>query len=86
MHRFYLEHVGLIVNTGIYYILQEVIQKLLHDPTIQECRYRPEVEGATDGVVEGQVTSKSALQVYLLKNIIHIHSQLIETTICKLNQ
>lgn len=58
--------VKLVLKHNKYFVesqFPEVIQKLLHDPTIQECRYRPEVEGATDGVVEGQVTSKSALQL-----------------------
>lgn len=58
--------VKLVLKHNKYFVesqFPEVIQKLLHDPTIQECRYRPEVEGATDGVVEGQMTSKSALQL-----------------------
>ncbi|KAJ8314390.1 hypothetical protein KUTeg_008951 [Tegillarca granosa] len=50
--------VKLVLKHNKYFVesqFPEVIQKLLHDPTIQECRYRPEVEGATDGVVEGQL-------------------------------
>ena len=40
---------------------QEVIQVLLKDPVIQECRYRTE----ETELLTGQVSSKSALQVKL---------------------
>lgn len=41
---------------------QDVLQKLLKDPVIQECRQKS-ADGALDGLVTGQMTSKQALQV-----------------------
>ena len=41
-----------------------MIQILLKDPVIQECRYRPDLqEDKETELVEGQLTTKSALQV-----------------------
>ncbi|KAL5006778.1 hypothetical protein ScPMuIL_015584 [Solemya velum] len=41
----------------------EVVQKLLRDPVIQECRHRPTTEEGSDALEEGKVSSKSALQL-----------------------
>ena len=48
--------------------LQDVLQKLLKDPVIQECRLREDVDMedmsvAGDGLLHSQMTSKQALQV-----------------------
>jgi len=42
--------------------MQEVLQKMLKDQLIQQCRYRNYNAGA-DGIVTEQMTSKQALQV-----------------------
>lgn len=43
---------------------QEVLQKLLKDPVIQESRKRQEGEQEnTDGFITGELSGKSALQV-----------------------
>jgi len=43
--------------------VQEVLQKLLKDYVIQQCRYRG-FTGSAAAVVTEQMTSKQALQVY----------------------
>ncbi|KAK3108424.1 hypothetical protein FSP39_007756, partial [Pinctada imbricata] len=56
--------VKLVLKHNRYYVESQhpdVIQRLLKDPVIQECRLRPELTETE--LVEGQVTSKSALQV-----------------------
>jgi len=42
--------------------IQEVLQKMLKDAVIQQCRYRS-YTGSADGIVREQMTSKQALQV-----------------------
>jgi len=46
------------------YCIQEVLQKMLKDFVIQQCRYRNYNTGTADGIVTEQMTSKQALQVY----------------------
>lgn len=50
------------------YILQEVIQKMLKDPVIQECRYRPEIsesEDNADKLIQESVAKPTSIQVKL---------------------
>ncbi|XP_033761271.1 general transcription and DNA repair factor IIH helicase subunit XPB-like isoform X2 [Pecten maximus] len=59
--------VKLVLKHNRYYVESQhpdVIQKLLKDPVIQECRLRDENQQEPSGdLVEGQVSSKSALQL-----------------------
>lgn len=44
--------------------LQEVLQKMLKDPVLQECRLRTNVDGVDgDELLQGHMTSKQGLQV-----------------------
>jgi len=45
--------------------MQEVLQKMLKDSVIQQCRYRS-YKDSTDGIVTEQMTSKQALQVLMM--------------------
>ncbi|VDI79793.1 DNA excision repair protein ERCC-3 [Mytilus galloprovincialis] len=58
--------VKLVLKHNKYYVESmhpEVIQQLLKDPVIQECRFRLSAEESEGGIVEGQVSNKSALQL-----------------------
>ncbi|XP_060086074.1 general transcription and DNA repair factor IIH helicase subunit XPB-like [Ylistrum balloti] len=61
--------VKLVLKHNRYYVESQhpdVIQKLLKDPVIQECRFRAssqQTEELVEGLVEGQISSKSALQL-----------------------
>ncbi|XP_052095482.1 general transcription and DNA repair factor IIH helicase subunit XPB-like [Mytilus californianus] len=58
--------VKLVLKHNKYYVESmhpEVIQQLLKDPVIQECRFRLSAEESEEGIVEGQMSSKSALQL-----------------------
>ena len=51
-------------NIWVFIMSQEVLQKLLKDPVIQESRKRQEGEPEnTDGFITGELSGKSALQV-----------------------
>ena len=47
--------------------LQEVVQRLLKDPVVQECRYRPDLQDTEDGtgdkLIEESVAKPAAIQV-----------------------
>ncbi|KAK2142669.1 hypothetical protein LSH36_924g00041 [Paralvinella palmiformis] len=63
--------VKLVLKHNTYYVesmFPDVLQKLLKDPVIQECRLREDVDMgdmsvAGDGLLHSQMTSKQALQV-----------------------
>ena len=43
----------------------DVIQKLLKDPVIQECRLRHSIDSATDGLITQSQTKGTGIQVRL---------------------
>ncbi|ELU17809.1 hypothetical protein CAPTEDRAFT_153297 [Capitella teleta] len=56
----------LVLKFNRYFIesqFPEVLQKLLKDPVIQQCRLRRDAEAEGEEVTEGQMTSKQALQL-----------------------